>query len=234
VGLGFWQRAAVACRGSIVGTGVQRDFPLTFDLLPEGNVTAAEGNRLSVGVFGGGGVVSPGEAGVAGRTHLRALGVPGELVVFGVPVGAAGDGGSAELGWLAVAEGDGVVGEPGDEGLASALGYVVAEAALQLDQFDLSRGKSWCGEGVNLWLLGGFLRIEGLSRERDRRDGEHAGADKEKKRWDAFHDGIVLRPRSGQDDFAGAYGVESRRGIDFGVVSGTVRVPARRSNAAFA
>ena len=68
-------------------------------------------------------VVAPGEAGVAGGTHLRAFGVPGELVGFGVPVGRCGNGRQSEDSGFAIVEGDTVLGKPGGKGFAAAKYY---------------------------------------------------------------------------------------------------------------
>ena len=119
-----------------VGAGVEGYLPLAVDLLPEGDVAAGGGDGFAVLGEGGGVVVSPGEAGVVGGSHLRTFGVPAELVLSRVPVGDGGDGGAAEDGGLAVVEGDAVVGEPGAEGFASAGADGFGELAFQLEQLE--------------------------------------------------------------------------------------------------
>ena len=80
-----------------------------------------------MGVSGAAFVVAPGESHVVGGAHLGGGGGPGELVGLGVPDGVGGDGGAADDGRATVGEGDGVVGEPGGEGLAAAGGDVGGE-----------------------------------------------------------------------------------------------------------
>ncbi len=103
-----------------------------MNLLPEGDVAAGGGGGFSVLSYSGGVVVSPGKAGVIGWAHLGSFGVPAELVGGGIPIGDGGDGGSTEDGGLTVVESDAVVGEPGAEGLASAVGDGLGELAFEL------------------------------------------------------------------------------------------------------
>ena len=132
-------------------------------------------------VLGLGIIMSPGEAGIAGRTHLGAFGVPGEMVGFGIPHGCGGDGGVAEDGGFAVVEGDGVVGEPGGEGLAAAFGDGIGELAFQLDELKDAGREGGKGERGDLGLVvertgvgGGRLRVLG----REARRGAEASGDK--------------------------------------------------------
>ncbi len=134
-----WGGHAVGWR-RFVGAGVEGYFPLAVNLLPEGDVAAGGGGGLAVPGDGGGVVVSPGKAGIVGRAHLGAFGVPAEFVDGGIPVGDGGNGGAAEDGRLAVIEGDAVVGEPGGECLASTIGDGLRELAFELEQFEDAGG----------------------------------------------------------------------------------------------
>src|ERR1700727_343108 len=106
-------------------------------------------------------VVSPGKTHVVGRTHLCSQWSPGELVVFGVPLGLGGDAGAAEDSWAAVVECDGVIGEPGAEGFAPADGYVFGEAAFELHEEERAGGECWLRQGTGGGGRGGVEWIEG-------------------------------------------------------------------------
>jgi hypothetical protein len=75
---------------------------------------------------------------------------PGELVGFGVPLGLGGDGGATKHGRAPVIESDGVVGEPGAEGLASTGGDGLRETAFELEQEQGARGEGRLRERVGV------------------------------------------------------------------------------------
>ena len=142
--------------------------------------------------------MTPGEAGVVGGSHLCAFGVPAELVLGGIPVGAGGDGGSAHDGRLAVVEGYSVVGEPGAEGFASAVGDGCGELAFELEELEDSwrepgrwhgdEDVGWrltCGHGRRDALAGG---LGGHASGR-----EDAGDAEQKGLGESTHGEIVLR-----------------------------------------
>src|SRR5713226_6358985 len=133
--LRLWQDTAFPGGRGLVGAGVHGYFPgAVGELFPDGKVAAGDDDGLVVLIPGVALVVAPSEAHVIGGTHLGSLRGPGELVVLGVPLGLGGDIRTAEDGGAAVVEGDGVVGEPGGEGLATASGYCLGEAAFQLQE----------------------------------------------------------------------------------------------------
>src|SRR6266702_3808044 len=169
-GLRLWQDTAFAGGRGLVGAGIHGYFPGAIgDLFPDGKVAAGDDDGLVVLVFGVALVVAPGEAHVIGGSHLGALRSPGELVVLGVPPGLGGDIRTAENGGAAVVEGDGVVGEPGGEGLAAAGGDCLGETAFQLEeetgtQRGLGEGAgagAGASQGVKARGSGGGLRREG-------------------------------------------------------------------------
>src|SRR5260370_1984156 len=147
-GLRLWQDTAFPGGRGLVGAGVHGYFPGTVgDLFPDGKVAARDDDGLVVLVFGMTLVVAPGEGHVIGGTHLGSLRGPGERVVLGVPPGLGGDIRTAEDGGAAVVEGDGVVGEPGGEGLAAASGYCLGETAFQLQEEKDTGTQRWLRDG---------------------------------------------------------------------------------------
>src|SRR5271154_500009 len=78
--------------------------------------------------------MSPGEAHVVGRPHLRTLRHPRELIGLRIPLSLGRDRGMAQDCGLSIVERDGVFGEPRTKSLASTCRDSLRKATLQLHQ----------------------------------------------------------------------------------------------------
>ena len=173
-GLRLWQGTTFARGRGLVGAGIHGHLPgAVGKLFPDGTVPAGDDDGLVILVFGVTLVVAPGETHVVGGAHLRALGGPGELIFLGVPLGLGGDIRTAEDGWTAVIECDGVVGEPGGEGFTAASGYRLGEAAFELHEEEDAGREGGLGEGARLGAgAGEGVEAGGLSGQGQGKEGK--------------------------------------------------------------
>ena len=147
--LRFWKHTTFTCFWRFVRTRIHSYFPSSIgQFFPDSEVAAGDEDGITISVLGVAFVVPPGETHVVGWAHLCSLRGPGELVVFGVPLGLGGDTGAAEDGGLAIVEGDGIVGEPGTEGFATACGDVFGEATFELHEEEDTGSESGLSEGT--------------------------------------------------------------------------------------
>src|SRR5260370_38534708 len=88
---GWWQLAAIATFGRLVGAGVENHFPGAVRLLsPDSHIAAGCGYGIPIGILAVSLEVPPGVAHVSGRSHHRIGWGPGKLVGLGVPVSGLG------------------------------------------------------------------------------------------------------------------------------------------------
>ena len=133
---------------------------------------------------------------------------------------------AAEDGGAAVVEGDGVVGEPGGEGLAAAGGDGLGEAAFELEEDEDAGGEGGLGEGV----VGAVGVAEGLDGEL--RGGGGGCLGREGRRGDQQGEGRARSAESREEDGAPGHGAEQlaerlrRSGIWESRTSLTVRRPS--------